>query len=411
MTTPDQYRIQRSNFYGKINNFWPDMYGSEYSLYNYLPVSNELINQIRSATKDLGHIFSKTSSLIRNLDNESLIELGFSKDILMYIKTKSLYPETIISRFDFVYSNEKLKLLEFNSDTPTFIKECYEINKLICDHFKLKNPNTNLELELSSAINKAIFESIKLLGAVETPNIIFTAHRDNIEDWYTSEYLRKLCKYPSGMVHIGDLTINNVGLFDNNGNKIDVLYRQTYPIEYLINDIDSESNENVGLQLLELVNQRKLAIINPLSAFLLQPKTIQALIWGLAEHNQFYTDDEINIIKTYMLPTYLENDNFIGKSKYVKKPSLGREGDTVTIFNENNEVEIKNNFETYDKEIPIFQEYVNLPETELITEKGNERLSYIFGSFLIAGRPGAIGIRAGAKITANDSYFLPISVK
>jgi hypothetical protein len=33
-----------------------------------------------------------------------------------------------------------------------------------------------------------------------------------------------------------------------------------------------------------------LFIINPLSAFLLQPKSIQCLIWGLAEEEAFYTN-------------------------------------------------------------------------------------------------------------------------
>jgi glutathionylspermidine synthase len=405
-----KYNISRELFYNEINDFWPNMYGSEYSLYAHLPVNEDLIVEIRTATKLLGSIFFKIAKLIRELDDDSLIELGFAKEILDYLKSKPIFPETIISRFDFVNSTDGLKLLEFNSDTPTFIKECYVINNLICDHFKVESPNNNFEKELKSAVNKAIIESLKYLNVDDRPNIVFTAHEDNIEDWLTSKYIKSLCDFNSEIVNISELRINEHGLFDTRGERIDILYRQTYPIEYLVDDIDKNSNTKVGLQLLELVNQKKLAIINPLTAFTLQPKTIQALIWGLAEQGKYFSNEEVKTILNYMLPTYLERDNFTNKMSYVKKPSLGREGDTVTIFSKNNEVINKNSYETYESEIPVYQKYIELPEVELETEKGKENLSYIFGSFLIAGRPGAIGVRAGAKITANDSYFLPISI-
>lgn len=52
---------------------------------------------------------------------------------------------------------------------------------------------------------------------------------------------------------------------------------------------------------------------------------------GLAEEEAFYTNEEQQWIKEYMLPTYLEPDLFLGKGSFVQKPSFGREGDTITI--------------------------------------------------------------------------------
>ena len=37
------------------------------------------------------------------------------------------------------------------------------------------------------------------------------------------------------------------GLYDANGEKIDVLYRQTYRVEHLILDKDPETSEAVGI--------------------------------------------------------------------------------------------------------------------------------------------------------------------
>ncbi len=112
-----------------------------------------------------------------------------------------------------------------------------------------------------------------------------------------------------------------------------------------------------------------------------------------------------------MLPTYLEPDEFLGKDAFVQKPSFGREGDTVTIRDKDMKIMTQNTYQTYKKELPVFQKYIELPVVSLETAKGKEDLSYVFGSFLIAGKPSSIGIRAGEKITGNESYYLPIGIK
>ena len=72
---------------------------------------------------------------------------------------------------------------------------------------------------------------------------------------------------------------------------------------------------------------------------------------------------------------------------------------------------IQNAHQTYKASLPIFQKYIELPVVSLETEKGIEKLSYVFGSFLIAGKASSIGIRAGEKITGNESYYLPVGIK
>lgn len=44
-----------------------------------------------------------------------------------------MYPESVISRFDFALTDDnRIKMLEFNSDTPTFIVECFQMNGKVC---------------------------------------------------------------------------------------------------------------------------------------------------------------------------------------------------------------------------------------------------------------------------------------
>ncbi|MFK4292099.1 glutathionylspermidine synthase [Bacillus sp. RC240] len=404
-----QYIKKRKEFYSNYPHFWSDLYECEYSLFHVFPITEQTMKQLQVATERMGKIFFKTARILRNLSNEQLLELGFPTASLPFIRLKRMYPESVISRFDFALTDDnRIKMLEFNSDTPTFIVECFQMNGKVCEELGYDNPNANQERLLSSGITKAVMEFAK---GMEDPNVVFTAHHEHIEDWNTTMYLSGLCHVENKVMPMTELRITADALVDRDGVPIDILYRQTYPIEDLIEDQDPETGDLVGVELLQLVKEGKLCIINPLSAFLLQPKSIQCLIWGLAEEGAFYTSEEQKWIKEYMLPTYLEPDLFFGKSPFVQKPSFGREGDTITIRDKDTNVMIRNAHETYKSSLPIFQKYTDLPVVFLETEKGIEKLSYVFGAFLIAGKASSIGIRAGEKITGNESYYLPVGIK
>ncbi|MED0980532.1 glutathionylspermidine synthase family protein [Bacillus paramycoides] len=404
-----QYIKKRKRFYSNYPHFWSDLYGGEYSLFHVCPITEQTMKQLQLATERMGKIFFKTARLLRELSNEQLLELGFPSASLPFIRMKGMYPESVISRFDFALTEDnRIKMLEFNSDTPTFIMECFQMNGKVCEQLGYADPNINQERLLSSGITKAVMEAAK---GIQNPNVVFTAHHEHIEDWNTTMYLSELCHVENKVMSMSELRITDDTLVDGEGIPIDVLYRQTYPIEDLIEDQDPESGDLVGVELLQLVKEEKLFIINPVSAFLLQPKSIQCLIWGLAEEGAFYTREEQQWITEYMLPTYLEPNLFLGKDSFVQKPSFGREGDTITIRDKDTNIMIRNVHQTYKSSLPIFQKYIDLPIVFLETEKGIEKLSYVFGSFLIAGKASSIGIRAGEKITGNESYYLPVGIK
>ncbi|MED0964791.1 glutathionylspermidine synthase family protein [Bacillus paramycoides] len=404
-----QYIKKRKGFYSNYPHFWSNLYECEYSLFHVFPITEQTMKQLQLATERMGKIFFKTARLLRNLSNEQLLELGFPSASLPFIRMKGRYPEAVISRFDFALTEDnRIKMLEFNSDTPTFIVECFQMNGKVCEQLDYDDPNTNQERLLSSGITKAVMEAAK---GIKNPNVVFTAHHEHIEDWNTTMYLSQLCHVENKVMSMSELRITGDALVDGDGMPIDVLYRQTYPIEDLIEDQDPETGDLVGVELLQLVKEGKLFIINPVSAFLLQPKSIQCLIWGLAEEGAFYTREEQQWITEYMLPTYLEPNLFLGKDSFVQKPSFGREGDTITIRDKDTNIMIRNVHQTYKSSLPIFQKYIDLPVVFLETEKGIEKLSYVFGSFLIAGKASSIGIRAGEKITGNESYYLPVGIK
>ncbi|MCK1999880.1 glutathionylspermidine synthase family protein [[Brevibacterium] frigoritolerans] len=405
----------RNDFYNKIPEYWADLYGEEYSLYDIRIMTEEEKERKQLFAYRCGKIFFKTGDLLASnqIKDETLLELGFPKETIRFIRLHTMKNKTIIGRFDSVEVDGQERLLEFNSDTPTFIKELFHINQLICDHFNVKNPNKNEEKRLADVVRDAIIGEALKINKEKLSNVVFTSH-ENAEDKNTTLYLQKLSGVPSKYVPLDKLRIiKDVGLFDEDSQKIDILYRQTFPIESLITDEDPDNGDKVGLMLIELVEKGLLRIINPPSAFLLQNKAIMAVIWGLHEEgNLFFTEEEHSWIDNYFLPTYLENAPFVNKGiKYVKKPAFGREGDTVEIYSSIGEKIMEDENKSYTDYLSVYQQYVDLPKTMIHTEKVKKESHIMTGTFLLNGKPSAIGFRVGNQITDNLSYFLPCGME
>lgn len=399
---------KRQQFYGRIEELWADLYGEAYALYDMKLVTQADVANIRLISERIGAIFFKIGSLLRKVPDETLLEMGFPRETLSFIRLYTLPVESVIARLDLIPYDDGYKCIEINADTPTFIKELFSINGLVCQEFNVENPNEGMEDILQKAILNSI-NSISKSTNQKSPHIVFTAHEDSIEDRETVRYLQK--GIPSSkFTPLHQLQIQKgVGLFDEDGLKIDILYRQTFPIESLIMD-ENEDGDPIGLWLLELIEKNKLSIINPPSSFLLQNKAVQAVIWGLhEEQHPFFMEEEHMWIEDYFLPTYLEPDYFIEKGlSYVKKPSFGREGDTVEIYNGQGLLIHADAHKSYMRYVPIYQQFIEQPKMTFNSEKGKRQGRLLLGCFLLNGQSAALGYRIGGMITDNLSYYLPV---
>lgn len=406
------YKEERQKFYEQFPEFWADMYGQEYALFKPFSIPQAVPEEIKRLGEKAGHILFKTATLLqsKNIEDDTLRLLGFPDSLFPFLRLQTPLAKTVIGRIDSVETPDGHKIMEFNSDTPTFIYECFKVNGLISKYFGFKDPNEGRENQLQQAVRSAILAAYRHLKTSHAPNIVFTAHEENIEDKETVLYLKRLSGFPSQFIPLDQLVIKkDEGLFDLEGDRIDVLYRQTFPIELLIQDRDKNTNEEIGLQLTQLVIQNKLAVINPPSAFLLQSKAVLAVIWGLhEEESPFFTKEEHEWIAQYFLPTYLEPDLFLKKKeKFVQKPVFGREGDTVRIYDETGSLLDQDQNTTYDNYVSVYQKHVPLPKMKFESRLGVLEGHRMTGTFIINGQPSAFGYRIGNPITDNLSYFLP----
>ena len=98
----DDYHEKRKRFYSRLNNFWSDLYGEEYALYDAVLTEYDEIKKLRLASERIGHIFFRIGSLLRQVPDETLLAMGFPLVTLPFLRLKTLEMESVISRLDLI---------------------------------------------------------------------------------------------------------------------------------------------------------------------------------------------------------------------------------------------------------------------------------------------------------------------
>jgi glutathionylspermidine synthase len=409
------YQQRRNEIYLPIREekifTWDVMDGDEYALATIHTISSSFRQEISYATEQLGKIFARTAEVVSQGLNQLLRELGIPKETWKTIRIQ-IDPSipTTVGRFDFANTPHGLKMLEFNSDTPTSIVESFYVNDKVCSYFGVENPNHNMEQHLRQAFTR-IIQQYKRLG-YKTDRIYFSALDWHIEDAGTTRYLLQQSGLLAKFAPLSSLVVHQNRLYVESGPQktlwpVDILYR-LYPLELLAETRDKDGYPT-GPHILNLIANRKVGIINPPGAFISQTKGLQALIWGIHEQGVFFTEEEHEIIEKYMIPTYFDNP-FHGIKPYVRKPIFGREGGAVSLFDKEGNLLAEDKAQLYWEQSMIYQEMVELEPITVETLKGEFSGRLLWGSFLIDGHASAIIARIDKEITGDNSYYLPVAV-
>ncbi|MEK8131980.1 glutathionylspermidine synthase family protein [Paenibacillus filicis] len=423
----EDYAMRREALYEPLRQegvfTWDRMYGEEYALAGLHPLGRDELADMRTAAEALGRIYARTVRIVQQGGPELWTELGLPEaafGTLQLITDESV--PTLIGRFDFARTGDGWKMLEFNSDTPTGIVEAFYANGRICAAYGEADPNEGCAEQLPRAFGRML-ELYREAGYA-TERIVFSALGWHEEDAGTTRYLLSRSELPNAVfTPLEELRVQEDRLLapllmeegDDPANPaspamapVDVLYR-LHALEKLAEDRDTDGYPT-GVHALELIGAGRLAIINPPSGFAAQTKALQALIWSLHEAGQFYTDEEHEAIRRYMLPTYMEPCLEEGIS-YVGKPILGREGSSVTIYDGNGEPLESSGELDYADQPMVYQQFARLPGIRVETLNGPFEGKLLWGCFLIDGVGSAVIARVGGNITSNMSYYLPCALK
>lgn len=421
------YALRREALYEPLRRegvfTWDWLYGQEYALAGLCRIRQSQLAELRRASEALGRVYARTVHIVQQGEPALWTELGLPEAAFgaLQLRFDDTVP-TMIGRFDFALTPDGPKMLEFNSDTPTGIVEAFHVNGRICEAYGAVDPNEGCRMALAAAFERML--RLYREAGYAARRVVFSALDWHEEDAGTTRYLLQQSGVAgAGFVPLADLRVEGDRLWapsllpegtavaagePPSMQPVDVLYR-LHALEKLAEDRDTDGYPT-GEHALRLIADRRLAIMNPPSGFVAQTKALQALIWNLHEAGEFFTEEEHDTIRRYMLPTYLE-PCFEAGMPYVAKPILGREGSGVTIYDGSGAARESSGENEYADQPMVYQQYTELPPVRVETASGPFDGRLLWGCFLIDGRGSAVVTRVGGTITNNLSYYLPCALE
>ena len=329
------------------------------------------IEKIETATNTLWKLCLEAVQHV--IDNQLYNKFHIPENYIEYIeKTWNEDVPSIYGRFDFCYKNEKIKMLEFNADTPTSL---YEAG--IVQWFWLQDFDKNKD-QYNSIHEKLIAYWKYLKVYLQPGKLHFTCLKETLEDLTNTEYMRD-CAIQAGL-ETKLVFLDDIGWNNDNNQFVDIEDEtirnifKLYPWEWLAKD---EFGENI------LQDSNQTFWIEPSWKMLLSNKAILAILW------------ELNPDCEFLLPTYFDEN---GMKDYVKKPILSREGANIEMVKHYGTIQ-KTDGE-YGEEGFVYQQLFELPDFDD---------NYpVIGSWIIGQEAAGISIReANNLITDNKSRFIP----
>jgi len=390
---------RRAFFAEHFPDFWATVEKHPYALLDAHRISAETASSLRAAARDAWTIFERVLPVLQNLPDEQLAAIGVPEHARNIVRqTDADAGPAVLARFDIALTERGPKILELNAETPFLLWESHEIAGRVAEHLGYANPNANARRTLMAAQSRC------LANVPAGARIAVTALNTWREDWFTAAFIAQTLRDATGreidLIATSELRVANRCLRDARGEAIDVLWRM-YPLEHF-------SNDRGGRAFCDLVERGRLRIVNPAAALLLQNKAALAVIWGLHEARSYFTPKEHDRIERLFLRSSMEP--FAGVDRYVRKPVLGREGNSVSIV-EGGRIVDSSNHATYAAQPALYQEFVELPKIGYRHPVEGPREDFgVYTAFVAGGEVSALCLRVGARITDAWAHVLPLAL-
>lgn len=361
---------------GEKTHYWNE--NAAY-VFNYTEV-----DELEKATEKLHEMSIETAKFLA--DEQYKQNTPFNLNIPQYAKDyarDSLYRAdlNVYGRFDLVYNNGLIKMLEYNADTPTGLVEAS-----IVQWYWLQDKYPDCDQWNSiheSLVNR--FGELKMQYGKngETLHFAHTELDDSGEDLMTTAYMRD-CAMQANW-NTAALTMSEIG-FDNDSYKFVDLENKEIKHLFKLYPWEDMMNEGFG----EVCAELSPVWFEPAWKMFLSTKVLPAAMWHL------YPDHE------YLLKSTVGDPGLM--TEYVEKPLWGREGDGINIFI-NNTKSITSNSHRWGSEGYAYQELFPLPE--FVDSKGKSHHP-VLGSWVVGGESVGVGIReSDGLITDEYCRFVP----
>lgn len=394
--------------------------------------------QLRIGSETVDHLYRKTLRFVQqHLPDEYLLhQLGIHPALIE--GARQAVPINGLTRLDWIISSQgELKCIENNTDTPSGVPEVAFLEQELLRYAPDLQSASGQMNDCIQKMFKQALDYYQSQGLGEA--IYFTSYDWHDEDRANTLYMMEQCialgieaKYvPLEQLQI----VPGEGLYYEQ-ERISILYR-LYPLEYLVEDREADSDRAIGEDLLQLVTAGKLGLLNPVQHIITQSKGFMATIWSLYERNAqmadytgftLFTDEECEWIKQYLLPTYFTDQVFVQEQiPYVVKGFFGREGlGTHLIEQPDNyglDIPISHHRDTstppteaeeiaayYEDQPKIYQQLHPMEPVSVTTTEGTFDGYLLTGAFVIGGQFAGLLPRIGGKVTDNLACYCAAAI-
>ena len=322
------------------------------------------------------------------IENDLFFDLGIPFNIVETIK-KSWENDVhwhLYGRFDLAggIDGKPIKLLEFNADTPTALFETAVVQ------WAILKQNDMEETAQFNAVYEALLDNFKRLVTLDEDvsdfenryegwKFLFTSIRGNSEEENTVRLLQHIAAeagYDTEFAYIDEIEF---------GQEDGIVYQdETYELWFkLIPWEDIAFDEpDLAMQLGNIIHHQKAIIFNPAYTLMFQCKGILKILWDLYPNHPLLLESSFEPLKD---------------QKQIVKPVFGREGESITILDEDGSILAKKEGD-YANHKMVYQAYTQLP-TDQTGASYQAGLFYVYESC-------ALGFRKGGLILDNMSKFV-----
>ena len=321
------------------------------------------------AAKDVYEMYEKAAEYV--VENSLFEDLDIEKNMVDYIKYswKSERHLHLYGRFDFSggIDAKDIKLIEFNSDTPTLLFET-----AIAQFMMLKDDEQQFNSvyeKISQKIKRIIKQDENLV-----PKFLFSCVKDISEEELTTKFLQKIAVDAGAVANfefMEDLLFNE-DIIDKNKNSYDIWFK-LFPWE----ELSLEHDEILAV----LSSSKSFKTINPAYTLLYQSKGMLKVLYDLFPDSPYLLKSSFTALE----------------EKYVKKPCFGREGANIEIVDADKKVLLSTDG-IYDNFKVVYQEYVDFVRDE----KGR----YYQAGVFFSDEPCGLSFRRGEEILDDMSEFI-----
>lgn len=344
----------------------------------------EAMEYIRAAD-DLYKLFQQGAQYV--IDNNLWMDLGIHPNLVDQIKYtwNNEAHVHLYGRFDFAGGLDAgpVKLLEFNADTPTSLPETAFIQQEQMIRTQLGNQQFNTLFQDLVAS----FERLIANNPDKHPSILFSS-LGHEEDEINARLLMRAAE--AAGLECDYEPLEDVVFSADEGIFVDEEDGTFTPYHFWCKLVPWEFISHEEPELMDILNKLvlsdKLVITNPAYSLLYQSKAMMAILWDLFPNHPM-------LLKTSFDPPARGH-----RSKYVEKVLFGREGENVTIYDENN-FALAQHPGNYDRFPKVYQEFGTLPNSHEIT--------YYQPMLYFSGNPSALSFRKrDSLIMDEDAEFI-----